>query len=143
MLTVGSLQELLKTIERCKVDAPRAKHSSIVHHAFMAFVRPQLDDRQSGELQRSVERAFPADHATGADLAGLSDMVDDVCRELRLEPSRLFARKVHELFEALNARNGVILLGAASVGKTTLVHSSASIIRSVAKSDQTEIACGS
>ena len=79
--------------------------------------------QQLEQLKEAINSKFPSKRNLEDGSTSLYQIVEDVCRDLRLEPCQLFVRKIQELFDALNARNGVVLLGSASVGKTTLVSS--------------------
>jgi hypothetical protein len=58
----------------------------------------------------AISSKFPSKRDLEDGSNSLYQIVEGVCRDLRLEPCQLFVRKIQELFDALNARNGVVLL---------------------------------
>lgn len=57
---------------------------------------------------------------------------------MQLEPTTQFLEKVFELWETLNSRNGVIILGGSLVGKSTLFKVLAKTLPKITEASQSE-----
>ena len=73
-------------------------------------------------LCRVIEDYFPSPMMSAFDTVAnnLNDIVTEICDEMELQVGRSFVDKIQQLYDGLNNRIGVIILGSASSGKTTL-----------------------
>ena len=65
-------------------------------------------------------------------------IASDVCRDMQLEPSTPFLEKIYEVWEILSNRNGVILLGSALAGKSSIFKVLAKVFPKVSEASQNE-----
>ena len=72
-----------------------------------------LHDLVRGEFPKSIKQPF-------CKAESMMGLIEEACNELDLECSPVFAEKVYHLYETLNNRLAVLLLGASLTGKTTL-----------------------
>ena len=72
-------------------------------------------------LHSLVNQEFPkSSKHYSSHIESINDHIEEACNELELEFSQQFAQKVHHLYETLNNRLAVLLLGPSLTGKTTL-----------------------
>ncbi len=85
-----------------------------------------------------VKEQFPVNVDYSAGSEAFRQIVTEACQDLNLEPSPSFIQKVFQLHETLVVRHGVILLGEALSGKSTLYKVLAKIYPKMMGTSQSE-----
>lgn len=81
---------------------------------------------------------FPVNVEKPVGSGAIHQVVSEACQELSLVPSAAFVEKVCQLYETLSTRHGVILLGEALAGKSTLYKVLARIYPKITGTTQSE-----
>ena len=89
-------------------------------------------------LLRLVSQHFPVQMSPSTAPETFLQIVREACQDLNLEQSPAFLQKVYQLHETLSSRHGVILLGDALAGKSTLCKVLARIYPKIMGTTQSE-----
>ncbi|MBR3673594.1 MAG: hypothetical protein IKN65_04805, partial [Clostridia bacterium] len=116
-----SLNAILVAAGKEKKNNVTMPEDRIALRALLDVNLPKFTSNDTPLFYDLVHDLFPSTEPLDVDLSLLQNMIQEKCNEFNLQPTTNFVKKCIQLFETMNVRHALMIVGRAGMGKSNVI----------------------